>query len=103
MGCVGPRPRLAGSVGPRPRRLLAEVTDFARACGMAFIILFADDDRLYTRNGWARVRNRCSWLKIDDHTTLGLARRADPDAMMVKAVGERAWPEGDVDLLGHLF
>ena len=55
-------------------RLLAEVTDFARACGMDFVILFADDDRLYAANGWARVRNRCSWVKIDDHTTLGLAR-----------------------------
>ncbi len=97
--CVRPNERSHGLAS----RLLAEVTEFARACGMDFVILFADDDRLYTRNGWARVRNRCSWLKIDDHTTLGLARRADPDAMMVKAVGERAWPEGDVDLLGHLF
>jgi GNAT superfamily N-acetyltransferase len=83
--------------------LLGQVTDFARACRMDFIILFADDERLYARNGWARVRNRCSWVKIDDHTTLGLARQADPDAMMVKAIGPQAWPEGDVDLLGHLF
>jgi len=83
--------------------LLAEVTGLARACRIDFLILFADDERLYVRNGWARVRNRCSWVKIDDHTTLGLARQADPDAMMVKAIGARAWPEGDVDLLGHLF
>jgi hypothetical protein len=83
--------------------LLAEVTEFARACEMAFIILFADDDRLYARNGWARVRNRCSWVKIDHHTTLGLARQADPGVMMVKAVDHCAWPQGDVDLLGHLF
>jgi GNAT superfamily N-acetyltransferase len=83
--------------------LLAEVTAFARACGMAFVILFADDDRLYVRNGWARVRNRCSWVKIDNHTTLGLARQVDPGVMMVKAVGNRAWPADDVDLLGHLF
>jgi hypothetical protein len=43
------------------------------------------------------------WVKIHDHATLGIARRADPGAMMVKATGEQAWPEGDVDLLGHLF
>jgi GNAT superfamily N-acetyltransferase len=84
-------------------RLLAEVTAFARACGMDFVILFADDDRVYIRNGWARVTNRCSWLKIHEHTTLGLAAATDTGAMMVKAVGERAWPDGDVDLLGHLF
>lgn len=84
-------------------RLLAEVTEFARSCGMAFVVLFADDDRLYTRNGWARVTNRCSWVRIHDHATLGIARQEDTGAMMVKAVGEQAWPEGDVDLLGHLF
>ena len=83
--------------------LLAEVTEFARACEMAFVILFADDDRLYARNGWARVRNLCSWVRIDEHITLGVARKADPGALMVKAVGIRAWPAGDVDLLGHLF
>jgi GNAT superfamily N-acetyltransferase len=83
--------------------LLAEVTEFARACEMAFVILFADDDRLYARNGWARVRNLCSWVKIDEHVTLGVARKADPGVLMVKAVGSRAWLAGDVDLLGHLF
>ena len=84
-------------------RLLAEVTGYARSCGMAFIVLFADDDRVYARNGWRRVTNRCSWVKINEHATLGLARKADTGAMMVKAIGEQAWPDGDVDLLGHLF
>jgi hypothetical protein len=28
---------------------------------------------------------------------------ADTGAMMVKATGPHSWPEGDVDLLGHLF
>lgn len=97
--CVRQSERSRGLAG----ELLAEVTDFGRARRIDFIILFADDERLYVRNGWARVRNRCSWVKIDNHTTLGLARQADPDAMMVKAIGPRAWPEGDVDLLGHLF
>jgi hypothetical protein len=97
--CVREGQRARGLAG----RLLAEVTALAGSCGMAFIVLFADDDRLYARNGWARVTNRCSWVRIDDHVTLGLARRADPGAMMVKAVGGEAWPEGDVDLLGHLF
>lgn len=84
-------------------RLLAELTGYARSCGMGFIILFADDDRLYTRNGWARVTNLCTWVKINDHVTLGLATHTDTDSMMVKAVGEHAWPDGDVDMLGHVF
>jgi GNAT superfamily N-acetyltransferase len=88
--------RLAG-------RLLAEVTELARSCRMDFIILFADDDRLYTRNGWARVANPCTWLKIDNHTTLGLATAEDTGALMVKKIGPHDWPDGEVDLLGHLF
>ncbi len=35
--------------------------------------------------------------------TLGLARAEDTNALMVKATGQLAWPEGEVDLLGHLF
>ena len=84
-------------------RLLTEVTELARSCGMDFVILFADDDRVYARNGWTRVGNRCTWVKIHEHTTLGLARAEDTGALMVKATGPRAWPEGEVDLLGHLI
>ena len=97
--CVTESQRSRGLAG----RLLAEMTELAVSCGMAFIVLFADDDRLYTRNGWVRVTNSCSWLQINDHVTLGLARQEDTGAMMVKALGEQPWPEGDVDLLGHLF
>jgi hypothetical protein len=42
-------------------------------------------------------------VRIDEHVTLGLARHADTGAMMVKALGEHVWPDGEVDLLGHLF
>src|SRR5262249_9331249 len=97
--CVTESQRSRGLAGT----LLAELTELARSCEMDFIVLFADDPRVYARHGWARVTNRCSWVRIHDHVTLGLARQEDPGAMMVKALGEQPWPEGDVDLLGHLF
>jgi hypothetical protein len=97
--CVSNSGRSRGLAG----RLLAEVTQLAVSCGLDFVILFADDDRVYTRNGWARVANPCSWLKIHEHTTLGLATAEDTGALMVKQTGQHAWPEGEVDLLGHLF
>jgi GNAT superfamily N-acetyltransferase len=53
--CVRESRRSRGLAG----RLLAEVSGLARSCGMAFIVLFADDDRLYALNGWVRVTNRC--------------------------------------------
>lgn len=80
-------------------RLLAEVT--ALECD--FVVLFADDDRVYVRNGWVRVDNPVTWVKINEHTTLGLAERVVPGAMTVRAVGGGTWPDGDVDLLGHRF
>ena len=85
------------------RRLLAELTGFAGSCGVDFVILFADDDRLYTQAGWERAANPCSWVKIHEHTTLGLATAQDTGALMVKRTGHKAWPAGEVDLLGHLF
>ena len=53
--------------------------------------------------GPARAANPCTWLKIHEHTTLGIARATDTGALMVKATGPQAWPPGEVDLLGHLF
>lgn len=97
--CVRESSRSRGLAG----RLLADLTEYARACRMDFIILFADDDRLYARNGWARAANPCSWLKIHEHTMLGIARAADTGALMAKATGPQPWPPGEVDLLGHLF
>ena len=94
--CVRTSERSRGLAG----RLLADVTELAGACGMDFIILFADDSRLY---GWAPAANPCSWVKIHEHTTLGLAPAQDTNALMVKGTGQQPWPDGEVDLLGHLF
>jgi GNAT superfamily N-acetyltransferase len=68
-----------------------------------FVVLFADDDRLYLRNGLVRVDNPVTWVKVHEHTTLGLAEKVVPGVMMVRATGTVAWPAGEVDLLGHLF
>jgi GNAT superfamily N-acetyltransferase len=84
-------------------RLLTETMDYAAACGMDFVILFADDDRLYRRAGWSRVDNPLSWVKINEHTTIGLAHAVTPHEMMVKPVAQRPWPAGEIDLLGHVF
>jgi GNAT superfamily N-acetyltransferase len=97
--CVRESERSRGLAG----HLLAEVTQLAGSCGMDFVILFADDDRLYTRNGWHRAANPCTWLKIHEHATLGVATAQDTGALMVKSIGQQAWPEGEVDLLGHVF
>jgi len=97
--CVTAEARSHGLAG----RLLAAVLDHARACAVEFVVLFADDDRVYTRHGWSRKDNRVTWVKIHEHTTLGLTERTDTEALIVRAVTDARWPDGDVDLLGHLY
>jgi GNAT superfamily N-acetyltransferase len=97
--CVDEGGRSRGLAG----RLLRALTETAGGARVDFIVLFADDDRLYLRNGWVHVTNRCSWVKIDSHRTLGLAANESLPEMMVKPTGSRQWPDGDVDLLGHVF
>jgi GNAT superfamily N-acetyltransferase len=80
-------------------RLLAE----ACAVDCEYAVLFADDERVYTRNGFVRVDCPVTWVKVHEHRTLGLSERVVPGCMMVKPLSGTPWPSGDVDLLGHLF
>lgn len=68
-----------------------------------FIVLFADDSRLYERNGFQRKSNTCSWLKINEHKNLGIGKDSLADCLMVKPVGDKEWNDEEVDLLGYLF
>ena len=83
--------------------LLQQIEALARASSIDFLVLFADDARLYGQNGYERVDNCCRWMKVDEHQTLGIGEASLSDCMMVKAIGEQRWLNGTVDLLGYLF
>lgn len=69
-----------------------------------FLVLMADDDRLYCRHGYYRVTPaRTCWLAIEDRTSYGLIERDLSDCFMVKPLSNRHWPSGRIDLLGYLF
>lgn len=87
----------------RSQGIASLLLDEVLALPSDFVVLFADDDRLYSRNGFAHVDNPVTWLKVHEHTTLGLAEKVVPGVMMVRPTGSLSWPAGDVDLLGHLF
>lgn len=84
-------------------RVLKELTTYAETCGMDFVLLFADVDALYLRHGFAPVDNPLSWVKINDHHTIGLAQSVTPHELMVRPVNGTTWPAGEIDLLGHVF
>jgi GNAT superfamily N-acetyltransferase len=83
--------------------LLQQVEQLGQASNIDFLILFADDHRLYAENGYCRVANLCRWMMIDEHQTLGIAEKSLADCMMVKQIGTQPWQDGTVDLLGYLF
>ncbi len=83
--------------------LLQQVEELGRTSNVDFLVLFADDSRLYAKNGYQRVANLCRWMRVDEHQTLGVGEESQSDCMMVKQLGEQAWQEGLVDLLGYLF
>jgi GNAT superfamily N-acetyltransferase len=98
--CIAPASRGRGAAGA----ILESCQRVATDARCDFVVLFADDPRLYERHGFVRKPNRCQWLKLHEHRTLGLGHRALPDALMVRPVGSRQWDDGaELDLLGFMF
>jgi GNAT superfamily N-acetyltransferase len=82
--------------------LVARVEEEAIRCDSDFLILFADNPTLYQRLGFQQITTECSWLKIDEHKSLGIGRAAVPE-FMVKAVSDKSWSDGALDMLGYLY
>ncbi|SEN49498.1 GNAT family N-acetyltransferase [Paenibacillus sp. OK076] len=83
--------------------LLSEVDKLSRG-HIDFVLLFADHEGLYSKNGFKMVSNTCKWLKIDHETltTIGVGIE-QIDGLMVKEVGTLPWSEGELDFLGYLY
>ncbi|MCA1031193.1 GNAT family N-acetyltransferase [Bacillus timonensis] len=84
--------------------LLKKIEGFCAGKSIDFILLFADNKKLYTNAGFKSVNNECRWLKIDDEsqTTYGIGDERIHE-LMIKEVGKIKWEDGKVDLLGYLY
>jgi predicted N-acetyltransferase YhbS len=69
--------------------LLQQIDELGKTSKIDFLVLFADDSRLYAKNGYQRVANICRWLKVDEHQIIGVGERSLSDCMMVKQIGDR--------------
>lgn len=83
--------------------LLSELALLGQKNGIDCIVLMASEQAFYLKNGFESVNNRCRWLMISNHTTLGVAQRHIEATLMVKALGEKRWQPGLVDFLGTVF
>lgn len=83
--------------------LLKEVEMLAKEANGDFILLFADDHRLYQKNGYQLAPNLCFWLKMNEHQNYGIGEASFSKSLMYKAVGSKTWENEPLDLLGYLY
>jgi N-acetylglutamate synthase-like GNAT family acetyltransferase len=68
------------------------------------LLLFSNLFSFYDKLGFEKKSNKCRWLMIQNNVSLGVARRALDDCLMVKMLTDNKWPsEKELDLLGHVF
>jgi len=83
--------------------LLIMLENLGQQNGIEFIIVFANDHKLYRKNGYKIVTNICRWLAIDELKSVDIFEQPLTDCFMVKSLSPKPWNDGIVDLLGYLF
>jgi len=69
-----------------------------------FLLLFADDHRVYLKNGFTLANNQVSWLGIDKGKTLGIISKNLDDCLMYKPLNKDAlWSIDSLDMMGYLY
>lgn len=97
--CVRPSARGQGLAS----QLIKAVIELGTSRAIDFLMLAADDPRLYQQHGFETVSAYCSWLRIDQFKNYGVAVEKLSDVIMVRTLSSKAWPEGPIDMLGYLF
>lgn len=83
--------------------LLKEAEKIAKENDLDFLLLFADNPKLYLNNGYVKcLENEVHWLKIDEHQMLGLGKEIIPE-LMIKKIGKKEWEKGKLDMMGYLY
>jgi len=98
------------AVEPHARRqgigseLLSRADDIAGQSGCDFAVAFADRHELYLSCGYQRLEvAETRFLAVEERLSHSLITRDLDDIFLVKPVGRADWPQGEIDLLGHIF
>jgi N-acetylglutamate synthase-like GNAT family acetyltransferase len=84
--------------------LLRTLGGLALKSNVDFIILMADNEEIYIKNGFHHVSNGLTtWLAIEDVKSHSLITRNLSHCFMYKSVNLKQWPGGEIDMLGYLF
>ena len=97
--CVAEKYRGRGIGGS----LLAEAERVACEAGIDALFLFALDRRLYERHGFEMLDAECTWMRIDEHLSLGMTTENIVGEIMIKRLNAELNLDGPIDLLGYLY
>lgn len=97
--CVGKEYREAGLATD----MLKYLYDLAEKSGIDFLMLVSGANEFYLKRGFSIANNVCCWMMVQNNRSIGLVRRKLEEGLMYKAVGDKVWPETEIDLLGHIF
>ncbi len=85
-------------------KLIKALEELALKHKVEALVLFSNMFSFYEKLGFQKQNNKCRWLMIQNHVSLGVARRSLEDCLMVKMLADKAWSEEkELDLLGHVF
>jgi predicted acetyltransferase len=85
-------------------QLLTLLSTLAAEKFVDFLLLVADSDKLYAKNGFRYISNYCSFLRIHEHKNYGVALEKIENDFMIKQIGTKTWNQSELmDLLGYRF
>lgn len=100
--CVHPEHRGKGVATKLMKELERIATVHAES--IDFLFLVTEDTPFYTALGFLATNNINTWLKIDQHKTLGVGNEKIDDAkFMYKPISGKSWKDGELDFLGHMY
>ncbi len=69
-----------------------------------YLFLVTDTPSYYEKLGYTTTAIETTWLKVHEHKNYGLATEKINDAaFMFKAISDKKWQDGQLDLLGHMY
>jgi predicted acetyltransferase len=85
-------------------QLLTLLSTLAESKFIDFLLLVADRDKLYAKNGFKYISTYCSFLRINEHKNYGVALEKIENDFMIKQIGTKTWNQSELmDLLGYRF
>ena len=83
--------------------MLNYLEELAENSNIDFLMLVSGKNEFYLKRGFQLASNVCCWVMIQNNRSIGLVRRRVENGFMYRSIKDKVWPDGEIDLLGHVF